>query len=103
MNGKQATRIRDVAHRLSSGRRSGTVSTYGNDAKGLPFETVRNTGYRATYQNLKRMFLAVPRPEREVWLAGATGFTFEEVADPIAAASKTSKAAHEVSKLAFPE
>lgn len=80
MNGKQATRLREVARRICQrSARSGSVTTSGTDAKGLLWYTVRNTGYRATYRNLKRTFLAVPRPERAVWIAGAMSYDPEMI------------------------
>jgi len=68
VNGRAAKQLAAAARRMS-GQASGYTSRSGYNRQGRPFWTVRRTGYRATYQALKRLYKATPRGRRAEFLS----------------------------------
>lgn len=77
MNKKQAVLLRRITEKISP-IGSGVVHTRGyvtptrttrrKKTAGWPYEIIRNTGFRDTYQRLKKAFKSVPRTQRAQWL-----------------------------------
>lgn len=78
MNATASRELRDIARKLAPqgtsvvARQGVTQKPIGKGKKRryypAPFLTLRNVGYRAIYQALKRAYKSVPRPARRAWL-----------------------------------